>query len=189
MIDAFKRRARAASGRHPFYSYGRSDKKTSPASHHARLVADMITVAAQTGSSRWISTRADPGFFNIPVDELTAVHLLSNYFRQKKIEDLVVVTDLGTPSGRTFAELLDAPRHHREAARRQPGPRGGHERHREVRDRGRSSSTTDRHRRHALRGGPRAPGRGVEEIYACATHGVLSDPRSTGLPRPPPGVS
>jgi len=35
------------------------------------------------------------GFFNIPVDELTAVHLLSNYFIHKHLEDIVVVTDLG----------------------------------------------------------------------------------------------
>ena len=50
------------------------------------------------------------GFFNIPVDELTAVHILSNYFKHKHIEDLVVVTDLGfAKRARTFAELLDAP--------------------------------------------------------------------------------
>ena len=113
MIDAFKR---ASAGRItaviPYYAYGRSDKKDQPrVPITARLVADMITVA---GADRMLTMDLHQGqiqgFFNIPVDELTAVHLLSNYFRQKSLEDLVVVTDLGfAKRARTFAELLDAP--------------------------------------------------------------------------------
>src|SRR2546430_875521 len=50
------------------------------------------------------------GFFNIPVDELTAVHMLSNYFRSKEIDRPVVVTDLGfAKRARAFAEFLSAP--------------------------------------------------------------------------------
>ena len=46
----------------------------------------------------------------MPVDELTAVHLLSNYMRQSGTENLAVVTDLGfAKRARTFAELLNAP--------------------------------------------------------------------------------
>jgi len=113
MIDAFKR---ASAGRItavvPYYAYGRSDKKDQPrVPITARLVADMISVA---GADRVLTMDLHQGqiqgFFNIPVDELTAVHLLSNYFRHKQIEDLVVVTDLGfAKRARTFAELLDAP--------------------------------------------------------------------------------
>ena len=113
MIDAFKR---ASAGRItavvPFYSYGRSDKKDQPrVPITARLIADMITVA---GADRVLTMDLHQGqiqgFFNIPVDELTAVHILSNYFRTKHLEDLVVVTDLGfAKRARTFAELLDAP--------------------------------------------------------------------------------
>ena len=71
----------------------------------------MITVA---GADRVLTMDLHQGqiqgFFNIPVDELTAVHLLSNYFRQKALTDIVVVTDLGfAKRARTFAELLDAP--------------------------------------------------------------------------------
>ncbi len=60
MIDAFKR---ASAGRItavvPYYAYGRSDKKDQPrVPITARLIADMITVAGATGSSRWTSTRA-----------------------------------------------------------------------------------------------------------------------------------
>ena len=87
MIDAFKR---ASAGRItaviPFYAYGRSDKKDQPrVPITARLIADMITVA---GADRVLTMDLHQGqiqgFFNIPVDELTAVHMLSNYFRHKQ---------------------------------------------------------------------------------------------------------
>ena len=113
MIDAFKR---ASAGRItavvPYYGYGRSDKKDQPrVPITARLIADMMTVA---GANRILTVDLHQGqiqgFFNIPVDELTAVHLLSGHFRQKNLENLVVVTDLGfAKRARTFAELLDAP--------------------------------------------------------------------------------
>src|SRR5512134_589534 len=113
MIDAFKR---ASAGRItavvPFYAYGRSDKKDQPrVPITARLIADMMTVA---GADRVLTMDLHQGqiqgFFNIPVDELTAVHLLSNYIRHKQLENIVVVTDLGfAKRARTFAELLGAP--------------------------------------------------------------------------------
>src|ERR671911_2716565 len=96
----------------PYLCYGRSDKKDQPrVPITARLVADMISVA---GADRVLTMDLHQGqiqgFFNIPVDELTAVHMLSNYFKQKALEDLVVVTDLGfAKRARTFAELLNAP--------------------------------------------------------------------------------
>ena len=113
MIDAFKR---ASAGRItavvPYYAYGRSDKKDQPrVPITARLIADMITVA---GANRLLTVDLHQGqiqgFFNIPVDELTAVQMLSNYFRARAVPNLVVVTDLGfAKRGRTFAQLLDAP--------------------------------------------------------------------------------
>src|SRR5258707_810362 len=113
MIDAFKR---ASAGRItaviPFYAYGRSDKKDQPrVPITARLIADMVTVA---GADRVLTMDLHQGqiqgFFNIPVDELTAVHMLSNYYKHKQIENPVVVTDLGfAKRARAFAELLDAP--------------------------------------------------------------------------------
>ena len=113
MIDAFKR---ASAGRItaviPFYAYGRSDKKDQPrVPITARLIADMITVA---GADRVLTLDLHQGqiqgFFNIPVDELTGVHLLSNYFINKHLDDCVVVTDLGfAKRARAFAEMLDAP--------------------------------------------------------------------------------
>src|SRR5688500_2377998 len=113
MIDAFKR---ASAGRItaviPYYAYGRSDKKDQPrVPITARLVADMISVA---GADRLLTMDLHQGqiqgFFSIPVDELTAVHMLSSHFKKMNLEDLVVVTDLGfAKRARAFAELLDAP--------------------------------------------------------------------------------
>ena len=182
MIDAFKR---ASAGRItaviPFYSYGRSDKKDQPrVPITARLIADMITVA---GADRVLTMDLHQGqiqgFFNIPVDELTAVHILSNYFRTKHLEDLVVVTDLGfAKRARTFAELLDAPLAIIE--KRRVGNLDRAELMNVIGDvRGKRAMIVDDE---VDTGGTlieivRALEReGVNEIYACATHGVLSDP-------------
>jgi ribose-phosphate pyrophosphokinase len=99
MLDAFKR---ASAGRVtavvPYYGYGRTDKKDQPrVPITARLVADLLTTA---GANRILTVDLHApqiqGFFTIPVDELTAVSLLSQYFRGKKLSDLVVVaTDIG----------------------------------------------------------------------------------------------
>ena len=62
----------------------------------ARLIADMITVA---GADRVLTMDLHQGqiqgFFNIPVDELTAVPMIARYFIDKHLDDVVVVTDLG----------------------------------------------------------------------------------------------
>ena len=123
------RQRRAHHGGRPYYAYGRSDKKDQPrVPITARLIADMISVA---GADRLLTMDLHQGqiqgFFNIPVDELTAVHLLSNYFKRLELENLVVVTDLGfAKRARTFAELLDAPLaiiEKRRAGQRRPRPR------------------------------------------------------------------
>ncbi|MGZ3585836.1 MAG: ribose-phosphate diphosphokinase [Candidatus Limnocylindrales bacterium] len=192
MIDAFKR---ASAGRItavvPFYSYGRSDKKDQPrVPITARLIADMLQVA---GADRLLTMDLHQGqiqgFFSIPVDELTAVHLLSNYFRRKQLQNLVVVTDLGfAKRARAFAELLDAPLAIIE--KRRVGNLDRAELMNVIGEvRGRRAVIVDDEIDTAgtLMETVRALQReGVEEIYACATHGVLSDPavdriRESGL--------
>jgi len=182
MIDAFKR---ASAGRItaviPYYAYGRSDKKDQPrVPITARLIADMITVA---GADRVLTMDLHQGqiqgFFNIPVDELTAVHLLSNYFRHKHLEDLVVVTDLGfAKRARSFAEILDAPLAIIE--KRRIGNLDRAELMNVIGEvRGKRAIIVDDEIDTAgtLIEIVRALEReGVTEIYACATHGVLSDP-------------
>ncbi len=92
MIDAFKR---ASAGRItaviPYYAYGRTDKKDQPrVPITARLIADLLTVA---GANRLLTMDLHAaqiqGFFNIPVDELTALFILSNYWIEKKLDNLV----------------------------------------------------------------------------------------------------
>jgi ribose-phosphate pyrophosphokinase len=182
MIDAFKR---ASAGRItavvPYYAYGRSDKKDQPrVPITARLIADMVTVA---GADRVLTMDLHQGqiqgFFNIPVDELTAVHMLSNYFLHKHLENPVVVTDLGfAKRARAFAEALDAPLAVIE--KRRIGNLDRAELMNVIGDvRGRRAIIVDDEIDTAgtLIEIVRALEReGVTEIYACATHGVLSDP-------------
>ena len=63
----------------------------------ARLVADLLTTA---GADRLLTVDLHAGqiqgFFNIPVDELTAMTIMADYFKAKEIDDLVVVAvDIG----------------------------------------------------------------------------------------------
>lgn len=114
MLDAFKR---ASAGRItavvPYYAYGRTDKKDQPrVPITARLLADLLTVA---GANRVLTVDLHAaqiqGFFNIPVDELTALYILSGYFKEKRLADLTVVaTDIGiSKRARDMAARLKAP--------------------------------------------------------------------------------
>jgi ribose-phosphate pyrophosphokinase len=114
MLDALKRAsAKRITAIVPYYAYSRSDKKDQPrVPITARLIADLITVA---GANRLLTVDLHApqiqGFFNIPVDELTALYLLTDYFRQKKLKDVgVVATDIGiSKRARDVATRLNAP--------------------------------------------------------------------------------
>jgi ribose-phosphate pyrophosphokinase len=114
MLDALKRAsASRVTAVIPYFAYGRSDKKDQPrVPITARLLADMIQVA---GADRVLTVDLHAGqvqgFFKIPVDELTAVYLLSDYFRQLDLlEPVVVSADIGfAKKARNFAELVRAP--------------------------------------------------------------------------------
>jgi len=114
MIDTVKR---ASAGRitavMPFFAYARSDKKDQPrVPITARLIADMIAAA---GADRFMTVDLHAGqiqgFFSMPGDELTTFQLLSRYFAEKQILDLVIVAaDLGfAKKARNFALSLGAP--------------------------------------------------------------------------------
>jgi len=97
----------------PYYSYGRTDKKDQPrVPITARLIADMITVA---GADRFLTIDLHAGqiqgFFTSPVDDITAFHMLSDYFVEKAVPNSVVVApDIGASKKvRNFAEKLDRP--------------------------------------------------------------------------------
>ena len=114
MLDALKRAsASRVTAVIPYFAYGRSDKKDQPrVPITARLIADMIQIA---GADRVLTLDLHAGqvqgFFKIPVDELTAVYLLSEYFRQLDLlEPVVVSADIGfAKKARNFAELVRAP--------------------------------------------------------------------------------
>jgi len=82
----------------PYFGYARQDRKDEgrvPIT--AKLVANLITTA---GASRVLAidlhAKQLQGFFDIPVDHLTAELVLSKYFRDKKINNLTVVSpDVG----------------------------------------------------------------------------------------------
>ncbi len=113
MIDALKR---ASVGRVsavvPYYAYARQDKKTEAREPiTAKLVADLLTVA---GADRVLTMDLHAGqiqgFFDIPVDHLTALPLLVKYFAEKGLEDLVVVSpDVGrVKMAKRFSDKLGA---------------------------------------------------------------------------------
>lgn len=115
MLDAFKR---ASAGRItavvPYFGYGRTDKKDQPrVPITARLVADLLTVS---GANRILTVDLHApqiqGFFNIPVDELTALNVLANYFIEKQLNGnlVVVATDIGiSKRARDLAERMNVP--------------------------------------------------------------------------------
>jgi ribose-phosphate pyrophosphokinase len=97
----------------PYYAYGRSDKKDQPrVPITARLVANLIEVA---GADRVLTVDFHAGqiqgFFNIPVDELTAIPMLTRPFASRGAENLVVAaTDTGgTRRARDTADILNTP--------------------------------------------------------------------------------
>jgi ribose-phosphate pyrophosphokinase len=113
MIDAAKR---ASAGRItavvPYYAYGRSDKKDQPrVPITARLIANFLEVA---GADRMLTVDMHAGqiqgFFNIPVDELTAEALIAEHYRAQNFERPVVVApDVGGAKGaRRIAGRLSA---------------------------------------------------------------------------------
>jgi len=115
MIDALKRASAARiTAVVPYYAYGRTDKKDQPrVPITARLVADLLTVA---GANRLLTVDLHAaqiqGFFNIPVDELTALYILGRYFEEKDLNQslVVVATDIGiSKRARDLAEKLNAP--------------------------------------------------------------------------------
>jgi len=95
MIDAAKRAsAKRITAVCPFYGYARQDRKAEGREPiTARLLADLLTVA---GADRLVTvdlhTGQIQGFFDMPVDHLTAVPLLAEYLVAKVEGDVTVVS-------------------------------------------------------------------------------------------------
>lgn len=113
MIDTFKRdSAGRITAVFPYMAYSRSDKKDQPrVPITGRLIADLIEVA---GADRYLTIDLHAGqiqgFFRIPGDELTAFHIQRDYLLDKNLSDVVVVApDAGrAKDARYLADALDA---------------------------------------------------------------------------------
>jgi ribose-phosphate pyrophosphokinase len=166
----------------PYFAYGRTDKKDQPrVPITAKLMADVIGTA---GATRFLVIDLHAGqiqgFFDIPGDELTARHILVDYFREKAIPNTIVVApDIGASRrARNFAEDLDLPlaiiekrRHADGNGIRQLNLIGNVENRNaiifddEIDTGGTICKAADFVR-----------ARGALDVYACATHALLSPP-------------
>ncbi|MFA6075394.1 MAG: ribose-phosphate pyrophosphokinase [Negativicutes bacterium] len=182
MADAMKRAScRAITAIIPYYAYARQDRKTrgrEPIS--AKLMADLYTTA---GISRVITMdlHADQiqGFFNIPVDHLRGVPTLAKHIAHKKIDNLVVVSpDLGgVTRARIMADMLHASIAIIEKRRPRPGVA-------EVANligdvEGKTAVLIDDMVDSAgslCEAAVALKKMGAKDVYACATHAILSDP-------------
>ncbi len=187
MIDAFKR---ASAGRItaviPYFGYARQDRKAKardPIS--AKLVANLITAA---GADRVLTMDLHAsqiqGFFDIPVDHLLGVPLLTPYFKSKfagmSSDDLAVASpDIGSVTrARQFAEKIDAglaivdKRRQKANVSEVMNIIGNVEGKTVVLvdDMVDTAGTLCNAAKALIEIG------GAKEIYACATHGVLSHP-------------
>ena len=113
LLDAAKRASAARlTAVVPYFGYGRQDRKDQPrVAIGAKLVANLITAA---GADRVVGIdfhqHQIQGFFDLPVDHLYAAPVLTSYFREKNLDDLVVVApDVGSAKmARGFAKRLGA---------------------------------------------------------------------------------
>ena len=114
MMDAMKR---ASAGRInaviPYYGYARQDRKAKARDPiTAKLVANLLMAA---GADRVVTMDLHAaqiqGYFDIPVDHLVGVPILTKYFKEKDLDDIVVVSpDHGSVTrARSMAEPLNAP--------------------------------------------------------------------------------
>jgi ribose-phosphate pyrophosphokinase len=191
LIDAAKRASAArVSAIIPYFGYARQDRKDQPrVAIGAKLIANLIEAA---GADKVLGidfhTHQVQGFFDVPVDHLYAAPVLTRYFRGLGLEDPVVVApDVGAAKmARGFARRLDAsfaiidkrrPAHNEAEVMQVVG---------EVQDRpcvivddmidtaGTLVSVVN-----ALKE------RGARQIYAAATHALLSGPAVVRLQESP----
>lgn len=112
LIDACRRAsARQITAVLPYYGYARADRKTAGReSITAKLVANLITEA---GADRVLAldlhSAQVQGFFDVPLDHLHGAPILVDYFREKQLQDVVVVSpDIGgVARARAFAKKLN----------------------------------------------------------------------------------
>ena len=114
MIDAFKRAsAWRITAVVPYYCYARQDRKDKPrVPISAKLVADLLeTAGANRALTLDLHAPQIQGYFTVPVDHLFASPVLVDYFRQRNLSHVTVVSPDagGVERARFFAKKIDAP--------------------------------------------------------------------------------
>lgn len=194
MIDAFKRASAARIiAVMPYFGYARQDRKAKsrdPIS--AKLVADILTTA---GADRVVTMDLHAaqiqGFFNIPVDHLLGVPILAPYYKEifaGNLDDVIVMSpDLGSVTrARNFAQRIDLGIAIIDKRRQKANEC-------EVMNiigdiKGKKVIIVDDMIDTAgtlVNAAKAVIEKGAKEVYACATHGVLSGPAIKRLQESP----
>ncbi len=180
IIDALKRAsAKRITVVMPYYGYSRQDKKTlarEPIS--ARLIADILSVA---GADRVLSVDLHAGqiqgFFDFPFDHITAMPLLASHIVQKNLSDFVVVSpDAGRVKvAKKYADRLRVPM--AIMHKRRPEKNVAEVLHVIGEVQGKTAVLIDDMVDTAgtmVEAASALKKNGAQEIYACATHPILS---------------
>ena len=191
MLDAFKRAsAVSVTAVIPYYGYARQDRKVAPRTPiSAKLVADLITAA---GATRVVCVDLHAGqiqgFFNIPVDHLYATPVLLDYIKENFIDDIVVVSPdaCGVERARAFAKRLGT--NLAIIDKRRPRPNVS-----EVMNiigdiEGKTAVILDDMIDTAgtiTQAAEALHKNGAKQVYACATHAVLSGPAMDRIEKSP----
>jgi ribose-phosphate pyrophosphokinase len=171
----------------PYFGYARQDRKMRPREPiSAKLVANLLTAA---GADRILAVDLHAGqlwgFFDIPLDHLPSRMILADHFVKKGLENIVVVSpDVGgVPRAREFAKQLGAPIAIIDKRRDKPN---------QVKEVVHVIGKV--YRRTAIlvddiidtagtltMAAQALSKRGVTDVYACATHAILSGPAAQRL--------
>jgi ribose-phosphate pyrophosphokinase len=191
MVDALKRAsAKSINVVIPYYGYARQDRKArSRDPITAKLVANLIETA---GAHRVIAMDLHAtqlqGFFDIPVDHLLGVPILGQYFREKSLSDVVVVSPDhgGVVRARKLADYLSAPL--AIIDKRRPEPNVSEVMNIIGTIEGKVAILIDDIIDTAgtiVLAANALKQSGVREVYACCTHPVLSGPAMQRLQQSP----
>ena len=182
MVDALKRASAARiTAVIPYFGYARQDRKVAPRTPiTSKLVADMISTA---GVNRVLTIDLHAGqiqgFFNIPVDHLYAAPVLLKEIKDRFKQPLVIVSPDagGTERARAFAKRLDAGL--AIIDKRRSGPNVSEVMNIIGEVEGQTCIVIDDMIDTAgtlCQAAQALKDKGAAEIYACATHAVLSGP-------------
>jgi len=182
LIDAARRAsAQRITAVIPYYGYARQDRKDQPrVPITAKLVANLIVAAGATRVLTMdLHASQIQGFFDIPVDHLYGINVLCDYFKLKKMKNLVVVSpDVGgIKMARAYAKRLNAGL--AIVDKRRNSPDSTSVMHILGNVRGKTAILVDDICATAgsiIEAIAALKKKGVQDVYAAITHGILSGP-------------